>query len=107
MRSDMKPRRRRPRATSPVGWTRLPGKLSTWLLAVVLLAAVPVLVVQVHSDLQQRERRRGEVAEQVQRSAELVAARIHRLVDNAQVVLATVGRLPKIEARDRTRASMS
>ncbi|HZC13347.1 MAG TPA: HWE histidine kinase domain-containing protein [Thermoleophilaceae bacterium] len=67
----------------------------------VLLAAVPVLAVQVYGELERREQRRREVAERVEQLAGLVAARLDRLIDGARVVLTTLGRFPAIEARDR------
>ena len=79
----------------------VPRKLGTSLLALVLLAAVPVFAVQLYDELERREQRRREVAGQVKRLAGLVAARLDRLIDNARVVLATLGRFPAIEARDR------
>ena len=67
----------------------------------VLLAAVPVLAVQVYGELERRDQRRREVAERVEQLAGLVAARLDRLIDGARVVLTTLGRFPAIEARDR------
>ena len=76
------------------------SKLSVRLLLLVLLAAVPVFAVEAYYELQLREQRRGEIGQQVQQMADLVAGQLDRMIEGAQTMLVTLGQFPSIRERD-------
>lgn len=76
-----------------------PRKLSVRLLLLVLLALLPVFAVQIHHELKQRESRRAEVAQQVQQMAGLVAGQLDRVIEGAEILMATLGEVPAIRFR--------
>ena len=70
------------------------------LILLVLIAALPVLTVQVVSRFDARESQRQEIASTALRLAALEAERISRLVDIAHAVTATLVQLPAVLGRD-------
>jgi two-component sensor histidine kinase len=76
------------------------SKLSIRLLLLVLLAAVPVFLVEAYYELQLREERRTEIGQRVQQMADLVAGQLDRMIEGAQTVLITLGNFPSIRERD-------
>lgn len=83
------------RASFPLG----PRKLSTRLLLLVLLALVPMLAVQIYHEARYREQRRVEVGEQVQQMAGLVAGQLDRIIEGAEILMATLGEVPAVRFR--------
>jgi two-component sensor histidine kinase len=70
------------------------------LILLILLAAVPVFLVQVTHELQLREYRRLRVLDNAQVRAGLTAARLDRAVEGARLLLAAASRLEAVRKRD-------
>ena len=75
-------------------------KLSIRLLLLVLIAALPVLAIQVHDLLEQREQRKAQIADQALQLARLTAAQQDEFVEAARFVLSAAALLPEVRARD-------
>jgi two-component sensor histidine kinase len=76
------------------------SKLTVRLLLLVLLAAVPVFLVEAYYELQLREQRRAGIGQQVQQMADLVAGQLDRMIEGAQTMLVTLAQFPSIRDRD-------
>jgi two-component sensor histidine kinase len=74
--------------------------LGARLLLLVLLAAVPIFLVQIFHDYQLRENRRTSFVQTVETLAGLVAAREDRIVEGARLLLTTASYLQSIRDRD-------
>ena len=70
------------------------------LILLILLAAVPVFLVQVTHEFQLREYRRVRVLDNAQVLAGLTAARLDRAVEGAQLPLTAASRLQSVRTRD-------
>jgi PAS domain S-box-containing protein len=75
--------------------------LSLRLLILVLLAAVPVLAIQVHDLVQGREQRRAAIAEQALDLARLAAAQQDQFIESARYLLAAAAQLPEVQNLER------
>jgi PAS domain S-box-containing protein len=75
-------------------------KLSVRLLILVLIAALPVLALQVHGLLQDREQRKAAIAEQALDLARLAAAQQDQFIESARYLLAAAAQLPEVQSRD-------
>ena len=75
-------------------------KLGVRLLILVLLAALPVLALQVYGLLQAREQSKAAIAEQAQDLARLVAAQQDQFIAGARYLLAAAAQLPEVQNRD-------
>jgi PAS domain S-box-containing protein len=75
-------------------------KLGVRLLILVLLAALPVLALQVYGLLQDRERSKAAIAEQARDLARLVAAQQDQFIAGARYLLAAAAQLPEVQDRD-------
>jgi PAS domain S-box-containing protein len=75
-------------------------KLSVRLLILVLLAALPVLAIQVHELLQSREQRKAAIAEQAVDLARLAAAQQDQFIESARYLLAAAAQMPEVQGRD-------
>jgi PAS domain S-box-containing protein len=75
-------------------------KLGVRLLILVLLAALPVLALQVYALLQDRERSKAAIAEQALYLARLVAAQQDQFIEGARYLLAAAAQLPEVQNRD-------
>jgi PAS domain S-box-containing protein len=75
-------------------------KLSLRLLFLVLIAALPVLAIQVHDLLEQREQRKAQIADQALQLARLTAAQQDEFVEAARFVLSAAALLPEVQTRD-------
>jgi PAS domain S-box-containing protein len=80
-------------------------KLSQRLLLLVLIAALPVLAIQVHDLLEQREQRKAQIADQALQLARLAAAQQDEFVEAARFILSAAARLPEVQARDAAACS--
>jgi PAS domain S-box-containing protein len=80
-------------------------KLSLRLLLLVLIAALPVLAIQVHDLLEQREQRKAQIADQALQLARLTAAQQDEFVEAARFVLNAAALLPEVQARDAAACS--
>jgi PAS domain S-box-containing protein len=76
-------------------------KLSVRLLILVLLAALPVLAIQVHELVQSREQRKAAIAEQALDLARLAAAQQDQFVESARYLLAAAAQMPEVQSLDR------
>ena len=83
----------RPRRSARLG-------LRLRLLALILLAAVPVLVIQVQDNLAQRERRLAQIAADAEQFALLVAAQQNRFVEGARYLLTAFAQMPEVVEGD-------
>ena len=70
------------------------------LLALVLLAAFPVLLVEVWSELEHREQRRDELGQAVLSAARLVASEQDQYVESARNIIATYLQSPIVREGD-------
>jgi PAS domain S-box-containing protein len=75
-------------------------KLSVRLLILVLLAALPVLAIQVHELFQSREQRKAAIAEQAVDLARLAAAQQDQFIESARYLLAAAAQMPEVQGRD-------
>jgi PAS domain S-box-containing protein len=75
-------------------------KLSVRLLILVLIAALPVLALQVQGLLQDREQRKAAIAEQALDLARLAAAQQDQFIESARYLLAAAAQLPEVQSRD-------
>jgi Cache domain/HAMP domain len=80
-------------------------KLSVRLLILVLLAALPVLAIQVHGLLQSREQRKSAIAEQALNLARLAAAQQDQFIESARYLLAAAAQMPEVQHRDASGCS--
>jgi PAS domain S-box-containing protein len=71
------------------------------LLILVLLAAVPVLAIQVHDRLQGREQRKAAIAEQALNLARLAAAQQDQFIESARYLLAAAAQFPEVQNLDQ------
>jgi PAS domain S-box-containing protein len=76
-------------------------KLSLRLLILVLLAAVPVLAIQVHDLLRGREQRKAAIAEQALDLARLAAAQQDQFIESARYLLAAAAQFPEVQNLDQ------
>jgi hypothetical protein len=76
-------------------------KLSLRLLILVLLAAVPVLAIQVQDLLQDREQRKAAIAQQALDLARLAAAQQDQFIESARYLLAAAAQFPEVQDLDR------
>jgi PAS domain S-box-containing protein len=74
--------------------------LTVRLLILVLIAALPVLALQVHGLLQDREQRKAAIAEQALDLARLAAAQQDQFIESARYLLAAAAQLPEVQSRD-------
>jgi PAS domain S-box-containing protein len=75
-------------------------KLSVRLLILVLLAALPVLAIQVHDLLQSREQRKAAIAGQALDLARLAAAQQDQFIESARYLLAAAAQMPEVQSRE-------
>lgn len=75
-------------------------RLSVRLLLLVLMAALPVLAIQVHGLSEQREQRRTQIASQALQLARLAAAQQDQFIESARFLLHAAARLPEVQERD-------
>jgi PAS domain S-box-containing protein len=80
-------------------------KLSVRLLILVLLAALPVLAIQVNELLQSREQRKAAIAEQALDLARLAAAQQDQFIESARYLLAAAAQMPEVQRRDASGCS--
>jgi PAS domain S-box-containing protein len=80
-------------------------KLSVRLLILVLLAALPVLAIQVHELLQSREQRKAAIAEQALDLARLAAAQQDQFIEGSRYLLAAAAQMPEVQRRDASGCS--
>ncbi len=80
-------------------------KLSVRLLILVLFAALPVLALQVHALLADREQRKAAIAEQAQTLARLAAAQQDQFIEGARYLLGAAAKLPEVQKRDAARCN--
>jgi PAS domain S-box-containing protein len=76
-------------------------KLSVRLLILVLLAALPVLAIQLHDLSQTREQRKAAIAEQALDLARLAAAQQDQLIESSRYLLTAVAQFPEVQNLDR------
>ena len=74
-------------------------KLSVRLLILVLIAALPVLALQVQGLLQDRERRKAAIAELALDLARLAAAQQDQFIEGARYLLVAAAQLPEVQSR--------
>jgi PAS domain S-box-containing protein len=75
-------------------------KLGFRLLILLLIAALPVLALQVYGLLQDREQRKAAIAEQARDLARLAAAQQDQFIEGARYLLAAAAQLPEVQNRD-------
>ena len=75
-------------------------KLSARLLLLVLIAALPVLALQVYEQVELRAQRKEVVGEQALQLAHLAAAQQDQFVEGARALLTALARLPEVQRRD-------
>lgn len=75
-------------------------KLSVRLLLLVLIAALPVLAIQVHGLSEQREQRKSQIASQALQLARLAAAQQDQFIESARFLLTAAARLPEVHEHD-------
>jgi PAS domain S-box-containing protein len=75
--------------------------LSLRLLILVLLAAVPVLAIQVNDLLRGREQRKAAIAEQALDLARLAAAQQDQFIESARYLLAAAAQFPEVQNLDQ------
>ncbi len=80
-------------------------KLSVRLLILVLFAALPVLALQVHALLADREHRKAAIAEQALTLARLAAAQQDQFIEGARYLLGAAAKLPEVQNRDAARCN--
>jgi two-component system, sensor histidine kinase len=80
-------------------------KLSVRLLILVLLAALPVLAIQVQELLQSREQRKAAIAEQAMDLARLAAAQQDQFIESSRHLLAAAAQMPEVQRRDASGCS--
>src|SRR5690606_30556092 len=80
-------------------------KLGLRLLILVLLAALPVLALQVQDLVQTREQRKGAIAEQALDLARLAAAQQDQFIESARYLLAAAAQFPEVQDLDREACS--
>jgi hypothetical protein len=71
------------------------------LLALVLIAALPVFLLALWNQVDRRQQRAQEATEQVLQAARLIAAEQHQFFEAARTVLATYLQAPVVQAGDR------
>jgi PAS domain S-box-containing protein len=76
------------------------SSLALKLLLLVLVAAVPVLAVQVFDQLREREEQREAIAADALRSADLLAQRLSQIVEAARALATATGHLPEVRQLD-------
>ena len=81
-------------------------KLSVRLLLLVLIAALPILGMQVHELLAVREQRKAAIAEQALDLARLAAAQQDQFIDSARYLLAVAAQMPEVQRLDGPACSM-
>ena len=79
--------------------------LSIRLLILVLLAAVPVLAIQVNDLLRDREQRKVAIAEQALDLARLAAAQQDQFIEGARYLLAAAAQFPEVQNLDQAGCS--
>jgi PAS domain S-box-containing protein len=75
-------------------------KLGARLLVLVLIAALPILALQVHALLQDRAERKAAIAEQALNLARLAAAQQDQFIEAARYLLAAAAQFPEVQERD-------
>lgn len=75
-------------------------KLSFRLFLLVLIAALPVLAIQMQNLRDQREQQKADIAKQALQLARLAAAQQDQFIESARFLLAAAARLPEVRARD-------
>ena len=80
-------------------------KLSVRLLILLLIAALPVLALQVHGLVQDREQRKAAIAEQALDLARLAAAQQDQFIEGARYLLAAAAQLPEVRTGMRRHAT--
>jgi PAS domain S-box-containing protein len=80
-------------------------KLSVRLLILVLCAALPVLALQVHGLLVDREQRKTAIAAQALELAHLAAAQQNQFIEGARYLLGAAAKLPEVQNRDVDRCN--
>lgn len=75
-------------------------KLGVRLLILVLLAALPVLALQIQDLLETREQRKAAIAEQALDLARLAAAQQDQFIENARSLLAAAAQFPEVQRLD-------
>ncbi|HLT02290.1 MAG TPA: PAS domain S-box protein [Geminicoccaceae bacterium] len=80
-------------------------KLGLRLLILVLLAALPVLALQVQDLVQTREQRKAAIAEQALDLARLAAAQQDQFIESARYLLAAAAQFPEVQDLDREACS--
>jgi PAS domain S-box-containing protein len=78
-------------------------KLSVRLLILVLFAALPVLALQVHGLVVDREQRKAAIASQALELAHLAAAQQNQFIEGARYLLGAAAKLPEVQNHDVTR----
>ncbi len=80
-------------------------KLSIRLLILVLFAALPVLALQVHALLTDREQRKTAIADQALELARLAAAQQNQFIEGARYLLGAAAKLPEVQNRNAARCN--
>jgi len=75
-------------------------KLSVRLLLLVLIAALPILAIQVEALLAERQQRKAAIAEQALDLARLAAAQQDQFIESARYLLAAAAQMPEVQQRD-------
>jgi PAS domain S-box-containing protein len=75
-------------------------KLSVRLLLLVLIAALPILAIQVHELLDEREQRKAAIAKQALDLARLAAAQQDQFIESARNLLIAAAQMPEVQRRD-------
>ena len=75
-------------------------KLSVRLLLLVLIAALPILAIQVHELLDERAGRKAAIAEQARDLARLAAAQQDQFIESARNLLIAAAQMPEVQRRD-------
>jgi PAS domain S-box-containing protein len=75
-------------------------KLSVRLLLLVLIAALPILAIQVQELLDEREQRKAAIAEQALDLARLAAAQQDQFIESARNLLIAAAQMPEVQRRD-------
>jgi PAS domain S-box-containing protein len=94
-----------PAMSAPVAPRLQLMKLSVRLLILVLGAALPVLALQVHGLLVDREQRKAAIAAQALELAHLAAAQQNQFIEGARYLLGAAAKLPEVQNRDVDRCN--
>ena len=81
-------------------------KLSVRLLLLVLIAALPILGMQVHELLAVRQQRKAAIAEQALDLARLAAAQQDQFIESARYLLAAAAQMPEVQGLDGPACSL-